>query len=402
MESFNVVKRGNFRKFLTSPRLEKLTKNFEKNGGKWKEYSLHELFIPSNGDFDIQKKHIDNIGEYVVSSGLQNSGIIGKSSINAKIFNPNTITIDMFGNVFYRDFAYKMVTHARVFSISSNILTNYKIGLYLSIKLGYLNKIFSYNNMASWSKIKNFKINLPIKNKIIDYAFIENCIRELEEEHIRELTAYLKASGLEDYNLTAQEYSAIYMLNNNKIKFEEFKLIDILNWQPQKEIDPLKINYLTICDQPKYPFYGQATANNGVISYENLDENVLNNKNGKPTILIHSNNQNCIYLETPFYLKDGHGATSVLQNEYLNELNAHFVITCIKKIITEKFSYNEKATKIALKNTIIKLPTKENNQIDYNFMNIYIRAIEKLVIRKVIDWRDKQIEKTKDVVQGYC
>lgn len=58
---------------------------------------------------------------------------------------------------------------------------------------------------------------------------------------------------------------------------------------------------------------------------------VLNNKDGKPTILIHSNNQNIVYLETPFYLKDGHGATSVLQSNMLNGKNALYIITCIKK-----------------------------------------------------------------------
>lgn len=63
----------------------------------------------------------------------------------------------------------------------------------------------------------------------------------------------------------------------------------------------------------KYPFYGQATDNNGIISYESLKSAVLNNKNALPTILVHSNNQNVVYLQTPFYLKDGHGATSVLQ-----------------------------------------------------------------------------------------
>lgn len=262
---------------------------------------------------------------------------------------------------------------------------------------------FDYANKFNRNVAKELLVSLPVnKNKIIDFNFMELCIRELEEERIRELTAYLKASGLEDYNLTEQEQHAIDLINDNKIKFEEYKLIDILNWLPQKEIDPLKINYLTVCNLPKYPFYGQATVNNGVISYESLDINVLNNQDSKPTILIHSNNQNCVYLETPFYLKDGHGATSVLQNEYLNELNAHFIITCIKKVITEKFSYNEKATKIALKNTIIKLPVRINNQIDYDFMNTYIKAIEKLVIKKVINWKDKQIEKTKDVVQGYC
>ncbi len=102
---------------------------------------------------------------------------------------------------------------------------------------------------------------------------------------------------------------------------------------------------------------------------------VLNNKDGKPTILIHSNNQNIVYLETPFYLKDGHGATSVLQSNMLNGKNALYIITCIKKVITKKFAYNDKATKIALKNTYIELPVTNTGKIDYSFMEERIREL---------------------------
>jgi len=124
-----------------------------------------------------------------------------------------------------------------------------------------------------------------------------------------------------------------------------------------------------------YPFYGQSTVNNGIISYHQLVKNVLNNKDGKPTILIHSNNQNIVYLETPFYLKDGHGATSVLQCKKLNKTNQMFIISSIDKVIKSKYSYNKKATKIELKNTLIKLPIK-NNKIDFDFMENFIAKIE--------------------------
>ena len=160
------------------------------------------------------------------------------------------------------------------------------------------------------------------------------------------------------------------------IKFKEYRIEDVLTWQPQKEIDPLKIPDLAVQSDVVYPFYGQATLNNGIISYLSLTEQVLNNPEGKPTILIHSNNQNVVYLETPFYLKDGHGATSVLQSDFLNERIALYLITSIKKVITKKFSYNEKATKIALKNTYIKLPINEKEEIDYKYMERYISELE--------------------------
>ena len=124
-----------------------------------------------------------------------------------------------------------------------------------------------------------------------------------------------------------------------------------------------------------YPFYGQATTNNGIISYNQLTKTVLNNEEGKPTILIHSNNQNIIYLESPFYLKDGHGATSVLQSKSLNKTNQMFIIGAIERVIKTKYSYNNKATKIELKNSIINLPINKG-KIDYEFMESFIAELE--------------------------
>ena len=45
----------------------------------------------------------------------------------------------------------------------------------------------------------------------------------------------------------------------------------------------------------------------------------------------------------------------------------------------------------------ISLPTK-NDQPDFDFMETYIHAVEKVVIKNVVTWKDKEIEKTKEVV----
>ena len=67
---------------------------------KWGEYKLGELFESSNGDYDIQKEHINGLGEYVITSGLANNGILGKTDVAAKVFQAGTITVDMFGASF--------------------------------------------------------------------------------------------------------------------------------------------------------------------------------------------------------------------------------------------------------------------------------------------------------------
>ena len=161
------------------------------------------------------------------------------------------------------------------------------------------------------------------------------------------------------------------------MNYKEVRLEEVLKWQPQIEIDPLTIKELSIDDEPKYPFYGQATNHNGIIGYYNLHPSVLNNKEGLPTILIHSNNQNIVYLETPFYLKDGHGATSVLQSSFLNVKSALYIMTSIRKAIETRFTYNAKATKIALKNTKIVLPIGKDGKVDYAYMENYVSSLEK-------------------------
>ena len=266
------------------------------------------------------------------------------------------------------------------------------------------------------------KIHLPTQNGQIDFAFMENFIVELEErriqemevERIVELEAYLRVTGLSDYILTEEERAVLEAFRSGKISWGGVKLLDkqqvkdiewrvfrmedVLEWQPQKEIDPLKLDKLKDKNQKLYPFYGQATLNNGIISYNQLVEEVLNNKEGKPTILIHSNNQNTIYLESPFYLKDGHGATSVLQSKKLNKLNALYFMSSIKKVILSKYSYNAKATKIELKNTLISLPSVQGKPM-YDYMEVFIRAVQKLVIKDVVQYAERKVAATRAVVK---
>ena len=48
--------------------------------------------------------------------------------------------------------------------------------------------------------------------------------------------------------------------------------------------------------------------------------------------------------------------------------------------------------------TKILLPISENGEIDYKYMENFIKAIEKLVIKDVVLWADKKIETTKNVI----
>jgi len=163
-------------------------------GGGFKLFSLDELFESENGNFDIQKSHINDKGLYVITAGLSNNGILGKSDIKAKVFPENSITVDMFGNTFYRQFKYKMVTHARVFCLMPNFEITTNQGLFLANSLHFLNKKFGYENMCSFAKIKDTEIILPItSDNKIDFKLMENFISAISKLVIKDVVLYANA-----------------------------------------------------------------------------------------------------------------------------------------------------------------------------------------------------------------
>lgn len=395
MESFNPDERGKSGKFYVSHRLQELEDEFKKDGGCFKEYKIGELFTSQNGNFDIQQKHINGRGQVVVSSGIQNSGIIGKTDVEARIFPKNTITVDMFGNAFYRDFSYKMVTHARIFSLKS-VFTNVneKVILYMSVCLQFLNKIFSYSNMAGWEKVKNESIYLPTKNNKPDFTFMEEYIHVLETERVHVLENYLHVSGLDSYSLTSEEATVLNNLRSGNVVFKQYKIGNLFDIEGIRQA---KSQSAIPNDDKGIPYVVQSQFNNMVSRFVN-EEYLCNNNEpvceGNAIVL-------GVTLAAVSYQDRKFGASQVItaRAKFLNENIGNYFVALLRKLMVQ-FSYQNKPGIKIYKEMMVSLPTNENNQPDFAFMETYIQAIKKKVIKNVVDWKDKEIEKTKDVVSN--
>ncbi len=348
------------------------------------------MFESQNGDFDIQKKHINDKGINVITAGLTDYGILGKSDIKAKVFNKNTITIDMFGNSFFRNFQYKMVTHARVFSLNFNFDITEKIGLFISNSLNYLSNIFGYENMCSWNKIKEEYIYLPTKDGEIDFEFMESFISELEEERISELSAYLTVSGLDNYELSSEEKEALEIFNLDVDNWKLFKVQDVFDVKSSKKrFDANKVEILNY----GFPYIVRMSTNNGIKGYLNQNEQLLNHGN---TIAFGQDTATMFYQEKPYFTGD---KIKILECRYdkFNKINSMFLISTMRKSFsTFSWGANSFSEKV-INNQIIKLPTK-NNEIDFSYMELLISAVQKLVIKDVVMWKDEKIEATKQLV----
>ncbi|MFP6075649.1 restriction endonuclease subunit S [Helicobacter pylori] len=386
------------------------------NAIKWGEFRLGDLFEASNGDFDIQKRHINHKGEFVITAGLSNNGVLGQSDIKAKVFESHTITIDMFGCAFYRSFPYKMVTHARVFSLKPKFEINHKIGLFLStLFFGYPKK-FGYENMCSWAKIKNDKVILPLKPtaktqtlKDIDFDFMEKFIAELEQcrlaelEQCRlaELEAYLKATGLSNTTLSSDEENALNVFNNSGggggntpcgLTWQSFKIVDIFEVKNTRNILARDV----VKDSGTTPYLCASKENNAVNSYINYNADFLDKGN---CIFIGGKTFVVTYQQKDFYSNDSHNLALYLKDMHSKtKLNQLFIITCIYKALNNKYSWGDSISNTKIQNDSILLPTTQDSGIDFNFMHTLINALMKQTIQGVAEYCDAKIQATKEII----
>jgi len=348
------------------------------------------LFDGSNGDFDIQMEHIGSYGDYVITAGSTDNGILGKTIFEASLFDEKTITIDMFGFAYFRQFRYKMVTHARVFSLKPKFKISDNQGLFLSNSFHFLKKQFGYENMCSWAKIKSENILLPTLNGEIDFDFMENFISELEAERISELSAYLSASGLKDYTLTAEEQQVLDDFEKGNIEFNEFDIGDLFEINSYKK--RFDANKVVISDVGN-PYVVRTAFNNGIRGYINEDEQFLNDGN---TISFGQDTATMFYQEKPYFTGDKIKIVKSKDNRF-NKLNGLFFISAMTRSFSS-FSWGGSSFNVTIiANQLMNLPTQDQ-QPNYELMEIFISAIQKLVIKDVVLYADKKIAATKTVV----
>lgn len=345
------------------------------------------MFDSSNGNFDIQKSHINDKGYFVVTAGETNNGILGKSDVEARIFEANTITIDMFGFAFFRQFEYKMVTHARVFSLKPKFKTTHKQGLFLASLFKHLKTKFGYDNMCSWAKIKDDKIQLPInRDGDIDFEFMESFVAELEAERVAELEAYLAAASLKDYELTADELSVLSKFENyNWNKFEYRKIFNHIKQGKRLKKDD------QICGD--LPFVMAGITNNGVANY--ISNPIIMFPKNSITVDIFGN---VFYRDFKFSAGDDTGVYWNDKREFSKEIMLFFT-TAMSKSLLGKYSFGNKLRSSKSFNIAMELPTN-NGDIDFEFMNNFIKAIKKLVIKDVVLYTDNKIKATKSIVSS--
>lgn len=354
--------------------------------------------------FDANKVElVENCGHpYVVrtSSGNGQKGFIDEDEIylndgNTISFGQDTATM------YYQEVPYFTGDKIKILKSKLSRFGKTNAQFFLATMRNSFQNFTWGSSSFNVSIIANQKIQLPLKEnaldfsnpcdniKNIDFDFMESFIRELEEERIRELNAYLLATGLKDYALSAEEEKALEAFKT--VQWGEFELPEIFDIKNTHNILSSEI----VAESGTTPYLCASAENNGVSSYISYKNELLENGN---CIFIGGKTFVVSYQKDNFYSNDSHNLALYLKEQNVTKSNQLYLATCIHKSLSHKYSWGNSISGSKIKSDKFQLPTK-NNKPDYATMETFIKAVEKLVIKDVVLYADSKIKATKNAVK---
>lgn len=374
--------------------MTEIEQKFLESGGCFKNIKAGELFsVKGNPQLNKESFVFSEKGTYpYFTRTVFNNGILGNVEYldeEHKIFG-NCLAVGMLGMQFFymeKDFYAGQFTKS-VFPKQNKIAYfNKSIALYFISLLNKYQSVYQGGLVRDFERLFNeTELYLPYKDGQISLEFMENFIAELKALRVAELHAYLQATGLSDYTLTDDELAALELFNNGNLAFNSFEYQAVFDRIQQgrrlKKDDQMAGNI---------PFVMSGVTNTGVVNY--ISNPIAVFPKNSITMDIFGN---AFYRDYNYGMGDDTGAYWDSKNRYSKEMML-YLTTSMNKSVEGKYSYGHKLRSSQSLNIKMQLPVKDN-KLDLTFMGFFISAIQKLVIKDVVQWVDKQIEATEQVI----
>lgn len=384
-------------------------------------------------DFPLQPN--DGYKIPLLTAGIENQGL----SRYAKECQCDTILSNVIsisangansGVVFYQSEPFAVLQDAYAVKVRNYEIENSQIGLYL---VSCLNKAIrenhDWNYKAGWNRIKNDILTLPVitdeneqpikddnffyhkEGYMPDWKFMREYILEIEKNKMKEIEKFLVSVDLDNCSLTDDDKTVL-----------EHKFIDVnqtenltSNEKCYKKIDSFRIGDLFYKINPKY--YGRP---NTYVGRKSHTKTIPDKFHTVPlTCAKYDNNGVMYYGEEGLFesisnclvmIRDGAVSTGlvfahkepvgVLSHSYLMKCKEEvdfkallYVSSIMTKTLYPKYNRGDPSVwENKVENDYIFLPVDSKGLPDWDFMRKYIVAIEKLVIKSVIEWKDKNIK----------
>ncbi len=165
----------------------------------------------------------------------------------------------------------------------------------------------------------------------INFEFISSFIAELEAERIKELEAYLKVTGFNNYELTKEEQDSLAVIEAKNVQWREFKMEELF-----EKISTIKLPYKAkelpekATDNFVLPCLTSSFKNQGLNYYAPKDgatilKDVISIPSNSDVYRAYFQSKEFTVLSDAYAIRWKDKSTHVTQNQYL------FMVMCINK-----------------------------------------------------------------------
>ena len=359
---------------------------------KWGKFKYKDVFNNIKQGRRLKKDDQEKGSIPFVMAGTTNNGVVGYISNPIASFPKNSITIDIFGNAFYRDYAFGAGDDTGVYwNDNTSYSSNTMLFLAAAMQKSLLGK-YSFGKKLRSSQSEDFVMLLPVTSTgEIDFDFMDSFVAELEAERVAELeaervaelSAYLAVSGLDNYKLSKEEEEALVAYST--YEWGTFNLKSLYGKSTRgkrlKSEDRIP---------GTLPFVTAGEAEEGVSAFIGNDVEVFEKNTTTIDMFGSAKYRN--------YRYGGDDHVAIVHTETVPMKAAIFVTSaCHKAAHTGKFDYGHNFYAKDADALDIKLPVKDG-QPDYQAMGLLISAVQKLVIKDVVRYTDRKIAGTKELI----
>lgn len=377
------------------------------------------VHVNSDGIFDIvptkKKINANSIafgGQHpYVARGEGGNGIRGYIDFDDKYLNPaNTISFGQdTATMNYQAEPYFTGDKIQIFKLNAKygVLTE-RVALYLIAAMKKAFSAFAWGQSSfALDVISYIKMSLPVDDK-------GNLDIQYMRDRIAELDAYLKTTGLDDYELTDKDREVLSLptkcasdkantlevdIQNGQIRLKKYAMHDIfepIKVKKAKKADVRGYKINEFCVPVVYAKFGD----NGIMYWGRKGEftacgNVISIVyNGVISAgKVYAQEEPTGILAESYLIRYKYGEVPFLANLYMAQVIEH-------KIYPLYSRENLAIWNNRVENEVIELPVTASGDVNFDYMVRYIRAIEKLAIANVVKYKDKVIETTRQVVAG--
>ena len=160
-------------------------------------------------------------------------------------------------------------------------------------------------------------------------------------------------------------------------KWRAFNIVDVFDVNNTHSILKSEIEY----DSGNVPYVTSSEYNNGVASYIEASDDIIECGN---SILIGGKTMAISYQKTPFVSNDSHNLILGLKaKEHASDKVLLFMVCALKKSFGIKYKWSNSISKKSIQEDKIYLPVTEDNQPDWEYMELCIEKYETIAKKSI-------------------